>query len=280
MLSAAFPGGNAVEDASERKKQEILNQAQMAVHLGEIPKTPVGVVERYRQLKHWKIFPKEYTFKCMAPFEGKRILDFGCGEGEISTQLALLGAQVTGVDISPELVDLGRIRAKLDGVEDRIQFIAGDITTLNLPPQSFDHVLCYAVLHHVDLQETPPHLLKVLKPGGTMLMAEPTLFVRFLRKIRRLFPLYDPGTDTQEQFTQKEIGLVSAHFQESEVAYFNCFARLQRLFPNRDRIDEGHPFTRAAVLFLYYLDAAMIRVLPFMWRFYGNAVIVGRKASK
>ncbi|HVB34918.1 MAG TPA: glycosyltransferase [Patescibacteria group bacterium] len=79
-------------------------------------------------------------FRSLGPLSGKEILDVGCGEAELSTQLARLGASVTGVDISPELVEVARQRAVADGVR--------DILETPLPEERFDLAACSAVLRH------------------------------------------------------------------------------------------------------------------------------------
>lgn len=80
-----------------------------------------------------------------ADLTGKRVLDAGCGVGQISAELARRGAQVTAVDLSPNLLEVARDRvpAELLG---RIDFRAGDM----LDPELglFDHVVAMDSLIH------------------------------------------------------------------------------------------------------------------------------------
>ncbi|MEQ6250756.1 magnesium protoporphyrin IX methyltransferase [Sulfitobacter sp. HNIBRBA3233] len=57
---------------------------------------------------------------------GARILDAGCGTGALAFDLAGRGAQVTGVDISPQLIDIAKLRTP-DAVADKVSFAAGDM---------------------------------------------------------------------------------------------------------------------------------------------------------
>ncbi len=79
---------------------------------------------------------------------GTRVLDIGCGVGRWSRVLAARGAVVTGVDISPTMIDEARRRALAEGVADRCRFDVSDIAALDVGGQ-FDLVLGVTVLQHI-----------------------------------------------------------------------------------------------------------------------------------
>jgi 2-polyprenyl-3-methyl-5-hydroxy-6-metoxy-1,4-benzoquinol methylase len=267
-----------VEDIKKRKELEIAHQAEGALKKAEIQPTPDYIIDRFRKARLWRLFPKELLFKYVGDFEGKVILDFGCGDGEISTQLAKLGARVTAMDISAALIELAKKRAFLDGVQDSIEFIAGDITELPLRKNKYDHVICCAVIHHVDISETVPLLCSGLKPGGTAIMVEPTSFSPFFQKIRNLAPVKVETSPVERQLNKQDLDLITSFFDNNEITFFEFFGRLQRLFPNRDRIDRGHPFTKTALVLIHTLDRFLINLFPFLWKYYSIAVIVGTKS--
>ena len=62
-----------------------------------------------------------------ADLSGVRVLDAGCGTGQMTTELAARGARVTAVDISPQLVDIARLRLPPEHA-DRVTFASGDMT--------------------------------------------------------------------------------------------------------------------------------------------------------
>lgn len=169
-------------------------QAERAASIDHVGPTPEYILERYRRNRLWRLFPKEFMFKRLGDIARKEILDFACGEGQISTQLARLGARVTAIDISPELVNLAKRRVDLDGVRDRIDFIVADITDRLLPKNKFDFVVCNAALHHVDLRSVMPHILACLKPGGVAIMVEPIAFSPLLQRFRDMLPIEKDAT--------------------------------------------------------------------------------------
>jgi len=79
---------------------------------------------------------------------GARVLDIGCGVGRWSRLLAARGADVTGVDISPTMIEEARRRARSEGVADRCRFLVSDISALNVQGE-FDLVLGVTVLQHI-----------------------------------------------------------------------------------------------------------------------------------
>jgi hypothetical protein len=52
---------------------------------------------------------------------------------------------------------------------------------------------------------------------------------------------------------------------------------LMRIFPNCNKIDKGHPLTKAAVLTLTALDRVLFSIVPFLAKYSGTIVISGQK---
>jgi len=257
---------------------ELAYQAERASRvLEDLTPTPDYILERYRRARHWKLFPRECFFKLLQDFQGKQILDFGCGEGEISTQLALLGGHVTGIDISPELTTLAERRAELDGVAGRVRFLTGDVLKLALPQNSFDAVVCYAVLHHVNMRQVIPVLRAAMKPGGLIVMVEPIAFSPALQRLRDALPVTKDVSPEERQLDRQDMEYLLHSFAASRAIYFSIFGRLSRFFRNASKIDRGHPFTRAMLLALNGLDRLLLAAAPSLSKFSGIAVISGRK---
>ncbi len=69
---------------------------------------------------------------------GLRVLDAGCGAGQMTAELAARGALVTAVDISPSLVEIARKRLPQE-LQDHVTFASGDMLSADLG--TFDHVM-------------------------------------------------------------------------------------------------------------------------------------------
>lgn len=79
-----------------------------------------------------------------------RLLDLGCGTGSLAARLANLGNEVVGVDISPDMISIARLKAEDAGVESRTQFHAANIE--DLPPMlgAFDFAYStFGAFNHV-----------------------------------------------------------------------------------------------------------------------------------
>ena len=70
---------------------------------------------------------------------GHRVLDAACGTGVVSVTAARLGARVTGLDLTPELLERARENARIAGVE--IDWLEGDVEKLPFEDAAFDFVL-------------------------------------------------------------------------------------------------------------------------------------------
>ena len=98
------------------------------------------------------------------------VLDLGCGTGVAMRAIAArpgFGGVVTGIDLSPHLLDIARQLAADEGVSDRLRFMVGDSRDLDLPDGAFDAVVAHTLVSHVDdpravLAETQ----RLVKPGG------------------------------------------------------------------------------------------------------------------
>ena len=81
-----------------------------------------------------------------------RVLDLGCGTGNLGLRHARLGYQVTLLDASQEMLELAHRAAEIAGVSDRVALRHGDATQIGnlFDPDSFDVILCHNVLEFVE----------------------------------------------------------------------------------------------------------------------------------
>jgi ubiquinone/menaquinone biosynthesis C-methylase UbiE len=121
-----------------------------------------------------------------------RALDLGCGDGTTALPLALLGANVTGVDIARNLVEAGNKRAAEAGLN-RLKFYEGDACNLEgVKDDSFDLTLSvFGAMFAPKPFDVAKEMVRVTKPGGRIIMGnwipnDPT-FVSQLLKISSAF---------------------------------------------------------------------------------------------
>jgi ubiquinone/menaquinone biosynthesis C-methylase UbiE len=99
------------------------------------------------------------------------VVDVGTGTGLLAFALAPHVRDVVGVDLVPELLELGRRYAT--GRYGNVQLVEGDVTHLGFATESFDLVCERAVLHHVGRPELVlAEMARVTRPGGRMLVID------------------------------------------------------------------------------------------------------------
>ena len=114
--------------------------------------------------QHWQCDECSRT-----PLEGKRALDVGCGARLLAEPLARLGAKVTGIDASPEVIAVAREHAARQGLD--IDYRAGDVAALE---GDFDLITCMEVIEHVmDAAAFVKVLAGRLAANGLLIMSTP-----------------------------------------------------------------------------------------------------------
>jgi SAM-dependent methyltransferase len=99
--------------------------------------------------------------------EGDEVLDVACGAGNATIPAAKTGATVTGLDLTPELLEAARAAAADAGVE--IDWVEGDAEQLPFEDASFDVVLSvFGSMFAPDHRVTAGEMARVLRPGGRL----------------------------------------------------------------------------------------------------------------
>ena len=138
-------------------------------------------------------------------FQDLRALDVGCGGGLLSEAMAQAGADVVGVDLSPELLEVAKLHALgsgLTGIDYQLQS-AEDMARAHA--DTFDLVTCMEMLEHVpDPESVLDACVKLLKPGGLLVLSTlnrtPSAFVLGIVAAEYVFNLVPKGTHSYAQF--------------------------------------------------------------------------------
>lgn len=134
---------------------------------------PVGSREYFDEVEARKYFVEPHipAFADFPAWNGKRVLEIGCGIGTDTIHFARNGATVTVAELSDESLKVARTRAEVFGLADRIVFYNGNAEELSsvVPIEPHDLVYSFGVIHH------SPHPERILEqarryllPGGTI----------------------------------------------------------------------------------------------------------------
>jgi 2-polyprenyl-3-methyl-5-hydroxy-6-metoxy-1,4-benzoquinol methylase len=124
--------------------------------------------EHLQRAKHPRIGP---FGDLLGDLTGKRVLEYGCGDGELTVRLAKSGALVSAFDGSRACVERTRRLAEANGV--RIEAVGASAERLPYADETFDLALGQAVLQRLDPERVRYELWRILKPGGKALFSEP-----------------------------------------------------------------------------------------------------------
>jgi SAM-dependent methyltransferase len=112
----------------------------------------------------------ELVIDRLAPSVGDKWLDLACGTGAVAERAAAAGADVTGIDLAPALIETAKERAAELGLD--IEYAVGDCERLELPDASFDKVSSTCgIMFAPDHETTARELARVTKPGGKIGLA-------------------------------------------------------------------------------------------------------------
>jgi SAM-dependent methyltransferase len=103
---------------------------------------------------------KEAVLDAIGPVEGKNVLEIACGTGRFTVMLAERGANVVGLDISAEMLDQARSKARAAGVDGNVDFMRGDAGRLPFRDDEFDAVVAMRFFH---LADTPAAYLDEIR---------------------------------------------------------------------------------------------------------------------
>jgi len=113
---------------------------------------------------------------------GRRVLDLGCGSGQVSLLAASMGASVEGIDIAPQMLRIARESAERAGVRDRVTFSEADIAVCPLPEA--DVVLVVGVVEYY--RDFTPMVRRAAAAASKYLVIAHTSRVFYRMWIRRV----------------------------------------------------------------------------------------------
>jgi ubiquinone/menaquinone biosynthesis C-methylase UbiE len=191
---------------------------------------------------------------------GKVVLDYCCGNGEDSIELARAGAaKVVGIDISEVSVENCRQLAEREGVADRCEFVVADAEATGFPDHMFDVINEYGSLHHLDLTKAMPELARILRPDGKIICDETLGHNPLIAAYRRATPDLRTPWEVDHILKREHFRLMGSYFRGVDLHFFH----LATLF--------AVPFRKSPVFgpmlrFLETVDSLILKVPGLRWQ--------------
>ena len=155
-----------------------------------------NIAPNYDKLNHLMSFDIDKGWRRKAisrlmPYPHDQILDIATGTGDFAILAAkmLRPEKITAVDISEGMMNVGRLKAKEEGVSDTIDFKKEDCTNMTFADNTIDAgISAFGIRNLQDLDKGLAEMCRVLKKGGHLSIVELATPVKF--PMRQLFKIY------------------------------------------------------------------------------------------
>jgi len=169
-----------------------------------------NLIVEYEQKKR-----SQRVISLIDPQPEELILDIGCGNARDFIPVLTKESKITGVDLSPRMIEEARRELKnYDGFELEV----GDATNLRFPNSYFDKVLASEIIEHIpDWEKAISEMMRVLKPGGYLVVSTPNRkswygFDRFLYE-NILLKQWEHPYDQWKTYNELEKALTGCGFK-------------------------------------------------------------------
>ena len=154
-----------------------------------------NIAPKYDLLNHTLTLGIDFLWRRQAvrqlkPYQPQVVVDIATGTGDFAIEAARLKPQqVIGIDISPQMLAVGREKMARKQLSALIEMREGDSEKLNLPTNSVDAITVgFGVRNFENLEKGLKEMLRVLKPGQAAVVLEPSYPTKF--PLKQLFNFY------------------------------------------------------------------------------------------
>lgn len=269
--------------ADEKAYYEAQYATFLALDPGDLRFTPGGFLADLEDPRK-EVFERRHLYAATLAaltrldLRGKRVLDYGCGTGDFGLWMATAEqASVTFLDLSENAVEVCLRRAAASGVADLCDGDARDAADLScFASASFDVVYGCASLHHtIKYPGAWTELLRVLKPGGSLVLTETYGNNPFLNALRRWNWRRTSLPEEQGEdviFNDEHVAILRDSFEEVLLRPMHLCSMVKRAFRNGFH----RAPVRALLGSLAALDDLLLAALPALRRHCGEVVVVAR----
>lgn len=154
----------------------------------------------------WYELISQMLSRVITDFEGKTMLEIGCGIGGFCLRMAQMEARVIGLDISQSAIKKAKQLAQKHRVKKYVDFIIGDAQYLPFKDQSGDVVICSETLEHVQNSQLAfNELIRATRKSGYLCITVPNLFSIMFLEFLVLFAIGQP------QYARKFLSVEKEH---------------------------------------------------------------------
>ena len=220
-----------------KKRREILqgfervsdtHSSQEAENLENLIKDKELFDKHFSNMKYYSVtkLSEDFKFNWLKDrcAEGKKVLDFACGNGENGIFASQQGSECIGIDISPEGVDNSNENAKSIGVSEICKFLVMDGENMTFEDNSFDLGVEYGALHHVDLDKALSELSRVLKKDGEMICIEALRHNPLIHWYRKKTPHLRTEWEVEHILGVESLKVMEKYFEKVDVNFFHLTA--------------------------------------------------------
>jgi ubiquinone/menaquinone biosynthesis C-methylase UbiE len=220
----------------------------------------VGTPGFFEQLDEYRYDKLNYLPRLInfAAYEGRKLLEVGCGVGIDLVRFARSGADVTGIDVSKIGIELARKNIEQHGLQADVRLMNGEC--MGFPENTFDVVYAHGVLPYTaETGKMINEIWRVLKPGGEaiLMVYNRNSWLNLLRRATNV-PLEHEDAPVLKKFSIRELRLLLSDFKEYRI--------IPERFPVRTRLHSGWKaglFNEVFVRVFSLLPKAWVR--PFGW---------------
>lgn len=204
----------------------------------------------------------QYFYSLLEEVRGKHVLDCCCGYGFTTVKCAKLGALVTGVDISPKMIELAKKNAQFNQVAQRVDLRVMSVEEMSFQNNTFDYAVGLGALHHLNLTLCGREVSRVLKAGGKAIFLEPRIPFKGLIVLRSLVPVKCFESPGGAQLSDREVRQLTQYFSAFDAQYFLFLRKISRL-----------PFFNKFSVQLDRVDCYLLKKFPFLKSLYWAFVL-------
>ena len=152
---------------------------------------------------------RKKVVKMVSATNPESVLDIATGTGDLAISLAKTGAKkIVGLDLSEGMLSVGRKKIQEENLTGRIEMIQGDSEALPFDDNRFDAItVAFGVRNFENLEKGLAEILRVLKPGGILVILETSVPTKF------------PFKQGYHFYTKNLLPLIGKLFSKDKVAY-------------------------------------------------------------